>query len=118
MDIAKPEQNETTTKSVKDTASFTDTKGRLITVRRLNALQVYRLTKALGASASNPATADMATLACTVCRINTQDIAFPLTEKDVEYLIQQLDFEGIAAAAEALKLLNENDLAEIEAAKN
>lgn len=116
MSDPKPEQNETT--SVRDTATVSDAKGRVITVRRLNALQVYRLTKALGASASNPATADMATLASTVCRINTTDIAFPVSEKDVEFLIQQLDFEGIAAAAEALKLLNEADQAEIEAAKN
>ncbi len=98
-----------------------DLKGRRIEVRQLNALQVYRLTKVLGSTASNPAAADMATLACTVVKIDAKDIALPATEREVEFLIQQLGFEGLGAAAEALKKFapdDESEEAELEAAKN
>lgn len=99
------------------TASHIDAKGRRITVKRLNALQLYRLAKLPGAS-SNPAAQDMATIVCTVTKIDAEPVAFPTNERDVEFLIQRLDFEGIAAAAEALKKLSEGDDAEMDAAKN
>jgi YD repeat-containing protein len=101
-----------------DTASEYDARGRLITVNRLNALQFYRLTKAMGVTASNPASMDLAILASSVKKIDATDIAMPLTEREVEFLIQQLDFDGIAAAGEALKKLSADPEAEIEAAKN
>lgn len=100
-----------------ETAMATDAKGRVITVKRLNALQYYRLTKALGGAAANPASMEMATLACCVVRIDVTDIAPPQNERDVEFIIQQLDFDGIAAAGEALQQLTDPAV-EREAAKN
>lgn len=112
-------QNELEQKaSTPNTAWHSDARGRVITVRKMNALQVYRLTKVLGQHAANQATLDMATLASTVCRIDTQDIAFPASDKDIEFVIQQLDFDGIAAAAEAMKKLSASDEEILETAKN
>jgi hypothetical protein len=100
----------------KETASHTDARGRLITVNRLNALQFYRLTKAMGVNANNPATMDLAVIASSVKKIDATDIAMPSTEREVEFLIQQLDFDGIAAAGEALKNLSADG--NLDAAKN
>ncbi len=103
----------------KQTESQHDARGRLITVNRLNALQFYRLTKAMGATASNPGAMDLATLASSVRRIDALDIAIPANEREVEFLIQQLDFDGLAAAGEALKKLGETaDDDRNETAKN
>jgi hypothetical protein len=42
----------------------------------------------------------------------------PASEKDVEFLMQQLDFDGISAAGEALKQLSRDPQEDEEAAKN
>src|SRR5579859_4435481 len=95
----------TTTETIKqaETAQAIDTKGRVITVKRLNALDYYRITKILGEATQ--ATIDMASLACAVRKIDITDYAFPTTERELEFLIQQLDFDGFAAVGEALKKL-------------
>lgn len=99
-----------------------DAKGRRITVSRLDALQYYRLTKAMGAVASNAASMDFAMIAATVRKIDATSFPIPATERDVEFMIQQLGFEGINAAGVALAKLNgqdeETQKAELEAAKN
>ena len=61
-----------------DRVLVTDKRGRVIIVRKLNALQFYNLTKAMGASA-NPATTDLAVIASSVMRIDTTDFAPPRT---------------------------------------
>jgi hypothetical protein len=104
-----------------DTADAIDKRGRRIVVQRLNALQVFRITKALGAAtAANPAAADMATLACTVRKIDTLDLTLPANERDVEFALQTLDFDGLAAAAEALGKLGAkvDEEALVESVKN
>jgi hypothetical protein len=101
-----------------DKAMATDARGRVITVRKLNALQYYLLTKAMGADAGNAATMDLAMIASAVCRIDILDIAAPLKETDVRALIQQLDFDGLQAAGEALRQLNARADDGVEAAKN
>lgn len=101
-----------------ETASHTDARGRLITVRKLNALNFYNLTKALGHFSSNAATMDMAMIVATVSAINTTKFPVPATEQDIKLLIQELDFDGIAAAGEALKKLAPDPEAEKEVAKN
>ena len=104
--------------STNDKATVTDARGRVIAVRRLNALQYYSLTKAMGADASNAATMDLAMIASSVCRIDVLDIAAPSKEADVRVLIQMLDFDGLAAASQALTQLNASAGDGVEAAKN
>jgi hypothetical protein len=101
-----------------DTAHHTDARGRVITVSRLNALQFYRLTKAMGATANNPAAMDLAMIVAAVRKINATDMAIPASELEVEFLIQELDFDGIAAAGEALKKLSADPEKQKEIAKN
>jgi hypothetical protein len=98
-------------------AIVNDARGRVIAVKKLGALDYYRLTKAMGASASSPATMDLAILASSVRRIDTQDYAAPYNERDIEILLMALDFDGLAAAGEGLKQLNEKGDG-TEAAKN
>lgn len=89
------------------TVNALDAKGRRIFVKPLNALDYYNVSKALGAiAASNPATLDMAMIACTVRQIDTTKYPLPTSERDVQLLIQQLDFEGLVAVSEALKQLS------------
>jgi hypothetical protein len=126
--MTKPKGEQTPTAVVTqavETASHVDARGRRITVKALNALQIYRLSKVLGREAT-PSSTDMASLAATVCQIDATKIAFPSTERDVEFLLQQLDFDGLFAATEALKKLapaddaeqKEREQAEADAAKN
>jgi len=106
------------TQHPKEKILVTDARGRVIAVRKLNALQVYRLTKAMGASASNPRAMDLAVIASSVSRIDTLDFAFPARESDVEFLIQKLDFEGLEAAGKGLQQFTEDTGDGVEAAKN
>ena len=96
----------------------TDKRGRVIAVRRMNALQLYRLSKAMGASASNSSLMDLAVIASSVSRIDTFDFAFPSKERDVEFIIEKLDFDGLTAAGEGLKQLNGADETGNDASKN
>jgi hypothetical protein len=96
----------------------TDARGRVIAVHKLTALNYYQLTKALGDVGNNAATMDLAVTAASVRRIDTTDFAFPRTEKDVEFLMQMLDFDGIKAAGEGLRQLNPKADDGTEAAKN
>jgi hypothetical protein len=119
--MPKGKNTETPTETIAkiaDTASHLDAKGRLITVNRLNALQFYRLAKAMAENSTNPAAMDLAIIVSSVKKIDATDIAMPSTEREVEFLIQQLDFDGIAAAGEALKKLGKTDSEDIDAAKN
>ena len=99
-----------------DIATATDAKGRVITVKRLNALQYYRLTKAMGMTAANPTTMDLAVIASSVQAIDDDVIIPPGSELQVEHLMQRLDFHGLSAAGEALRKLAEDDTT--EATKN
>ena len=119
--MSKAKAPETTTEALADmvdSASHLDARGRLITVNRLSALQFYRLTKVMGAASSNVASMDLAAIASAVKKIDAAPVAFPSNEREVEFLIQQLDFDGLAAAGEALGKLNEQEAAGVEAAKN
>lgn len=107
-----------TVTAAKTTVLITDARSRIIKVRKLNALQFYQLTKAMGATSSNAGAMDLAVIASSVARIDATDFAPPRTETDVSFLIQQLDFDGLAAAGEGLKQLSGNSDDGIEAAKN
>jgi hypothetical protein len=96
----------------------TDTRGRIIAVHKLTLLNYYLLSRAMGNDASNPALMDMATTAAAVRRIDTTDFAMPSTEKDVRFLMQMLDFDGLKAAGEGLRQLHAKADDGTEAVKN
>jgi len=119
-----PPKQETPTALVQknqlETIATVDTRNRIITVGRFNALHYYRLTKVMGQAASNSASLDMAILVCSVRQIDDEDVPMPATEKEIEALIQRLDFDGIAAVSEGLAKLNGAETKEetVENAKN
>jgi hypothetical protein len=114
--FVKGEQTATEAIRAAGTAQAFDKRGRLIVVKRLTALDYYRLTKALGGA--NSATYDMASLACTVRKIDTTDYSLPSTEREIEFMLQELDFDGLEAVGIAMKSLLPQDDNDKEAAKN
>ena len=114
------EENSETTKGGRRTAFHIDARGRRIEVTSLNALDYYRFSRVMGSSSD--AAMDMAAVVATVRKINTTHYAMPANERDVELLIQVLDFDGITAAGIALGKLAQvtegETKSEVDAAKN
>lgn len=86
-------------------ATRRDARGRMITVKRLTLLDFYRLTKLLGEHSATPTTMDLASVAASVVEIDGEVVFFPTGERELEYLMQRLDFDGLTAVSEALKSL-------------
>jgi hypothetical protein len=81
-----------------------DRDGRLLTLRRMGALDRLRLFKAIGpVLAQNPPYLGMAMLASSVTAIDDVPVPAPATEAQVEALISRLGDSGIAAAADGLR---------------
>jgi len=94
------------TMTVRAQASTLDARGRSIAARKLSLLDYYRLTKMLGEQASNERQMELASLAASVTEIDGEPTIFPNSEREIEALLQRLDFDGITDAGEALKTLN------------
>jgi hypothetical protein len=78
-----------------------DARGRMIEVKPLNALEIYRLmkiTKATGAEGFF----GMAVMVCSVRSIDGEPEAFINSDRDIESMIQSLGNDGLAAVSEAL----------------
>jgi hypothetical protein len=81
-----------------------DSNGRLLSVRRMGALDRLRLFKAIGSQLSeNPPYLGMAMLAASVTAIDQVPVPAPTTEAQVEALVHKLGDEGIAAVADCLE---------------
>jgi hypothetical protein len=104
--------------AAKTEVKVADSRGRIISVRKLTALNYYELTKAMGDAGNNAATMDLAVTASSVSRIDTLDFAFPRVEQDVKFLMQLLDFDGIKAAGEGLRQLHAKSDDGTDTAKN
>jgi len=98
--------NSPTQQIVEDCAAVTivtDRKGRELRVRRLSALDRLRLFKAIGPElAENAPYVGMALLAICVTDIDSVPLPIPMTEGQVEALVQRLGDEGLAAVSDAL----------------
>ena len=80
--------------------TVSDNLGRRLTVRRLTALDRLRLFKAVGPElAQNPPYFGMAALAASVIDIDGVPVPPPMTEAQLEGLVQRLGDEGIEAVA-------------------
>jgi len=83
--------------------SVTDRRGRELCVRRLSALDRLRLFKAIGPElAENAPYVGIALLAISVTDIDNIPLPIPMTEGQVEALVQRLGDEGLAAVSNAL----------------
>lgn len=108
----------TAAKAAERTVSVVDTKGREIVVRKISALQLYRLTKIMGSLASNETTLNLAMTAASIASVDGDVVHFPANEAEIELTIQRLDFHGMGAASEGLRSFVEDEKEVIEAAKN
>ena len=81
----------------------TDSSGRILTLRRLNALEKLRLLKAAGpVLADNQAWMAVALLAASVTAIQDVPIPMPVSEGQIEALVARLGDHGLDAVAESL----------------
>ena len=82
----------------------TDETGRVITFRKLNALDRMRVFEVLGAALSeNAAYLGYALTAASVTSVNAQPVAFPKTKTTLESAVQLLGDEGIDAVSKAYR---------------
>jgi hypothetical protein len=79
-----------------------DANGRMIGVKPINALAMFRLTKALGDDASNGVLFRQAMVAYSCVEIDGEPLARPLNMMTIEALIARLDFPGFVAISTAL----------------
>ena len=85
--------------------TVSDDLGRRLTVRRLTALDRLRLFKAIGAElAQNAPYFGMAALAASVIDIDGVPVPPPVTEAQLEGLVQRLGEEGIEAVARSFEV--------------
>jgi hypothetical protein len=84
--------------------TVTDGRGRVLSLRRLNALDKLRLFKAAGPVLSqNQPWLGMAVLACSVAAIDDVPVPAPATEGQVEALVFRLGDDGLSVIASALE---------------
>lgn len=105
--ITKSSTGETPTAEVirdaNGTATITDERGRVLTVKKLSSLKKLKLQELIGASAAGiPSYMGTAVAACSVIRIDGQDVPWPATKLQFEAIVDRLDEEGIVAATVAL----------------
>lgn len=74
----------------------------MIGVKPINALAMFRLTKALGDDASNGVLFRQAMVAYSCVEIDGEPLARPLNMMTIEALIARLDFPGFVAISTAL----------------
>lgn len=101
-------ESDTPTRQIVATANerlaVTDSTGRMIEVRRPNALDRLRLFKAVGpALAENDRYLGLAMLAVCVTAIDGVPVPAPTTEHQIESLVQRLDDAGLTAIGDALE---------------
>ncbi len=83
--------------------AVTDSEGRVLTLRRLTALDKLRLFKAAGPTlAHNHLWLGMATLACAVIAIDDVPVPPPANEAQIEALVARLGDPGLNAVAAVL----------------
>jgi hypothetical protein len=87
-------------------ASVIDSRGRLIKVKKLSALDRMRLFKAMGAvHAENRMAASYAATAAAVTELDGMMVPFPTSDIQLDALVGRLDEEGLEAVVMALVAL-------------
>lgn len=77
--------------------NVTDSRGRVITLKKPGPLAQYRLVEAIGDSAKNEVYMGMILPMIFISKIDGDPVLLPNTKAQVEALIQRLDDEGIDA---------------------
>jgi hypothetical protein len=81
----------------------TDSLGRVLGVKRINAKHRFRVVKALStATGEKPQALFLALIACACCSVDGDQVPFPINEIQVEALISRLEQEGLDAIGECI----------------
>lgn len=89
--------------SLRSATTVLDSRGRTLTVRRLNVLDRLRLFKAAGSVlAENSPWLGMAVLAASVAEIDGVPVPVPINEHQIEATVVRLGDEGLTAIANVL----------------
>lgn len=97
--------------------TVTDRNGRVLTLKRPNALAQYKLVDALGASAENRVYLGMCIPLMYLTAIDDDQVFQPNTKREVEALIQRLDEVGLQALNEGIGQHYSGEAAEVTRAK-
>lgn len=81
----------------------TDSRGRIIKLKKPGVLAQYRLVEMMGDSAKNEVYMGMVLPVVFVCEIDGDAVPFPMSKSEVEALIQRLDEDGLAAVMKAME---------------
>jgi len=101
------------------TSTVTDTRGRTITVRKLNALDRMRIFEMLGGTLSdNMQYVSYAMVAACVTDIDGVKEPFPNNKRQIEAMVSTLGDEGIEAVATAYKDFTVGETADLGNIKN
>lgn len=84
------------------TATIRDSRRRMLTVKRLNAIEKMRLARALAENSGNDSYANFAVVAASVRELDGEFIPFPMNTIQLEALVARLDDQGMEAALVAL----------------
>lgn len=83
--------------------SVTDSRGRVIRLKKPGVLAQYRMIEALGESAKNEVYTAMVLPLIFVTAIDSEIVYQPSTKREIEALIQMLDEEGISAVVSSVQ---------------
>lgn len=84
-------------------ASVTDSRGRVIVLKKPGILAQYRLIEALGDSAKNEVYMGMVLPLIFVASIDGDQVFMPNTKREVEALISLLDEDGVGAVVNGVQ---------------
>lgn len=112
----EPPSQAITRSSSGDSAEMKDKRGRKIVVRKISALQLYQITKMLGASADSQAALNIACAVAAVREIDGAPVAFPANDREIQAILARLDVAGLNAASTALESIKDEEGG--DAAKN
>lgn len=90
------------TASVNRVVEITDSKGRIIKLKKPGVLTQYRIVEALGDASKNSMYMAMVLPLLYVASIDDMTINMPRTKLEVESLIQSLDHDGVDAVMEGV----------------
>jgi hypothetical protein len=95
-----------------------DANGRMIGVRALKAIDMFRLSRAMGDEASNAALFRQALVAFSCVEIDSEPVPRPANMLTIEALITRLDFAGFVAVSSALAGVTVAEAVNEDAIKN
>lgn len=103
LELKSQTPSEQVTAHVRAEYGVTDALGRRITLKKPNVLAQFKLVRMMGESAKNSAYMAMVSPLTYVTAIDGDPVALPMSERELEVLIQRLDEAGFLAVVEGIQ---------------